>query len=145
MSQENVETVQSLYEAHNALGGIGPESTMDPENVAPGFWSRLARDVELHDRADLPDPRVCRGREEVKGFWRKTRELFAEARWEPLEFIDLGHAVVANVRVVAIGRSSGARTQLNETDVFWFREGLIVRMQGFASKQEALEAAGLRE
>jgi hypothetical protein len=30
-------------------------------------------------------------------------------------------------------------------DVFWFRDGMIVRVQGFATTKQALEAAGLEE
>ncbi len=36
-------------------------------------------------------------------------------------------------------------TEMDETDVFWFRDGLIVRLQGFATQEQALEAAGLQE
>jgi hypothetical protein len=71
--------------------------------------------------------------------------VFAEVRWEPQEFIDLGHAVVVVTKVFAIGRGSDVRTEMDETDVFWFRDGLIVRLQGFATKEQALEAAGLEE
>jgi hypothetical protein len=31
---------------------------------------------------------------------------------------------------------------MDETDVFWFRDGLIVRLQGFATKAGALDADG---
>jgi len=30
---------------------------------------------------------------------------------------------------------------MDETDVFWFRDGMIVRLQGFRTKAEALEAS----
>jgi ketosteroid isomerase-like protein len=71
--------------------------------------------------------------------------VFAEARWEPQEFIDLGHAVVVVAKVVAVGRGSDVRTEMDETDVYWFRDGMIVRLRGFATKEEALEAVGLSE
>lgn len=95
----------------------------------------------MHERPDLPDAKTYRGRDEPKKFWRKTQELFAELHWEPREFIDLGHAVVVETRLVALGRGSDVRVEADETDVFWFRDGVIVRLQGFASKAEALEAA----
>lgn len=63
---------------------------VDPEKVAPGFSVQLAPDVELRERTELPDAKAYRGRDEVKEFWRKTQEVFAEVRWEPQEFIDLG-------------------------------------------------------
>jgi ketosteroid isomerase-like protein len=141
MSRENVEIVRRNYEVVNAIGRTGDEF-VDPEELAPDLWERLAPDFELHDRPDLPDAKVYRGRDETKRFWRKTQELFAELRWEPLEFIDLGHAVVVEVRVIAVGRGSDLRVEADETDVFWFRDGLIVRLQGFPTKAKAFEALG---
>jgi len=144
MSQENVELVRRNYEVINAIGRTGP-GFVDPEEVAPDLWARLAPDVEFHERAELPDAKVYRGPQEAKEFWRKTQEVFAELRWEPLEFIDLGHAVVVVTRVAATGRGSEVSTEMDETDVFWFRDGLITRLQGFATKEQALDAAGLPE
>jgi ketosteroid isomerase-like protein len=144
MSQENVEIVQRIYDAINLLGETG-RAFVDLEAVAPELWTRLAPEFELHERPDLPDAKVYRGREESKEFWRKTQQLFVGIRWEPLEFTDLGHAVVVETRIAATGRGSDVRTELDETDVFWLRDGLIVRLQGFPTKAQALEAAGLRE
>jgi ketosteroid isomerase-like protein len=140
MSSENVEVVRRSYEVVNALGETGSEF-VDPEEVAPEFWARLDPDFELHDRPDLPDARVYRGRDATKEFWRKLQELFVEMRWEPQEFVDLGHAVVVEARVVVRGRGSDAPTEAEETDVFWFKDGLITRLQAFATREEALEAA----
>jgi ketosteroid isomerase-like protein len=142
MSEENVEIVRQFYEV-SFVRNL-PETT-DPEEVAPQFWAHLAPDFELHERPELPDARVYRGPEEAKEFFRKTQQVFAEARWDPQEFIDLGHAVVVVAKVVAVGRGSDVRTEMDETDVFWFRDGMIVRIRGFATKEEALEAAGLSE
>jgi ketosteroid isomerase-like protein len=144
MSQENVEIVRRAYEVNNSLGRTGAEF-VDPEEIAPDFWARLAPDVELLERLELPDAKTYRGRDEVKAFWRKTQEVFAELRWEPQEFIDLGHAVVVVTNVSATGRGSDVSVEMDETDVFWFRDGMIVRLQGFPTRDEALEAAGLRE
>jgi ketosteroid isomerase-like protein len=144
MSKENVELVRRNYEVINAIGRTGP-GFVDPEEIAPDLWARLAPDFELHDRAELPDAKVYRGRENSKEFWRKTQELFSEIRWEPREFIDLGHAVVVETKVVATGRESDVSVEMDETDVFWFRGGLLQRLQGFATKDQALEAAGLSE
>jgi ketosteroid isomerase-like protein len=144
MSQENVEIVRRAYDFYSALGRTGSDF-VDPEEVAPELWARLHPDVELHERPDLPDAKVYRGREETKEFWRKTQQLFSEARWEPREFFDLEHAVVVEARLEIVGRGSNVPIEAEETDVFWFRDGMIVRLQGFATKEEALEAAGLRE
>jgi ketosteroid isomerase-like protein len=141
MSQENVDLVRRAYEAFNAIGRTEGKF-VDLEEIVPDFWARLAPDFEFHERAELPDAEVFRGPEEAKEFWRKTQQVFAEARWEPQEFIDLGHAVVVVTIVHAVGRGSEVWTEMPETDVFWFRDGMIVRLQGFATREEALEAAG---
>jgi ketosteroid isomerase-like protein len=142
MSQENVELVRRTYEVINAIGRTDSQF-VDPEELAPDLWARLDPDFELHDRPDIPDARVYRGREASKEFWQKIQQLFSELRWEPREFIDLDHAVVVETRVMVVGRGSDVRIDADETDVFWFRDGLIVRLQGFPTRDEALQAAGL--
>jgi ketosteroid isomerase-like protein len=144
MSQENVELVRRTYEVINAIGRTDSQF-VDPEELAPDLWARLDPDFELHDRPDIPDARVYRGREASKEFWQKIQQLFSELRWEPREFIDLDHAVVVETRVMVVGRGSDVRIDADETDVFWFRDGLIVRLQGFPTRDEALQAAGLPE
>lgn len=139
MPKDSVEIVRRNYEVINSIGRTGPEF-VDPEAVAPDLWSRLSPDFELHDRPDLPDAKVYRGRQATKEFWRKTQELFAELRWEPLEFIDLGDTVVVETRIVARGRGSDVRIEAEETDVFWFRDGALVRLAGFPTRDEALDA-----
>lgn len=139
MSEENVALVRRNYEVINAIDRSGGEF-VDPEEVAPDLWASLAPDFELHGRPDVPDPKTYRGREATKEFWRMLQEVWAELRWEPLEFTDLGDAVVVETRIVAKGRGSEVRIEADETDVFWFRDGELVRVQGFPTKAEAVEA-----
>jgi ketosteroid isomerase-like protein len=139
VSEENVALVRRNYEVINSIGRTG-EEFLDPEEIAPDLWARLAPDFELHGRSDIPDPKIYRGRDETKEFWRMLQEVWAELRWEPLEFTDLGDAVLVETRIVALGRGSDLRIEADETDVFWFREGDIVRLQGFPTKAAALEA-----
>ena|SRR5215208_1606618 len=141
MSQENVEIVQAKLRGHQ-LDRQDQQWFVDPEKVAPDLWSRLAPDVEFHERSELPDTKVYRGPDEAKEFWRKTQEVFAEVRWEPLEFIDLGHAVVVVTRVAATGSGSDVPMEMDETDVFRFPDGLILRLQGFATKEQASKPPG---
>lgn len=140
MSAETIALVKRNYEVINSIGRTGPGFT-DPEELAPDLWERLTPDFELRDRPDLPGAKAYRGREQSKEFWRKTQELFAELQWEPLEFTDLGHAVVVETRIVAVGRESDVRIEADEWDVFWFRDEMIARLQGFPTQAEALDAA----
>jgi ketosteroid isomerase-like protein len=140
MSEENVALVRRNYELINAIGRTGNDF-VDPEQVAPDFWTRLAPDFEFHGRTDVPDSSVYRGPEATKEFFRMLQEVWAEIRWEPREFIDLGDVVVVETKIVAMGRGSDVRIEADETDVFWFRDDEIVRLQGFPTKEEALKAA----
>jgi ketosteroid isomerase-like protein len=139
VSEENVALVRRNYEVINSIDRSG-EEFVDPEEVAPDLWTALSPDFELHGRTDVPDPKTYRGREQTKEFWRMLQEVWSELRWEPLEFTDLGDVVLVEARIVAIGRGSDLPIEADETDVFWFRDGKIVRLQGFATKEEALEA-----
>jgi ketosteroid isomerase-like protein len=140
VAEENVALVRRTYEVINAIGRTG-DQFVDPEEMAPDLWASLAADFELHGRPDVPDAKVYRGREATKEFWRMLQEIWAELRWEPREFIDLGHAVVVETRLSALGRGSDVRIEADETDVFWFRRGKIARLQGFPTRMEALDAA----
>ena len=68
-------------------------------------------------------------------------ELYAEARREPRDIVDLGHAVVVETRIIGLGRGSDVPFEADETDVFWFRDGSIVKLQGFPTREDAFAAA----
>jgi ketosteroid isomerase-like protein len=140
VSEENVALARRCYEVVNAVGRTG-DDFIDPEELAPELWARFAPDFEIHSRPDVPDSKVYSGREATKGFFRMLQETWAELRWEPGEYIDLGDAVVVETRITAVGRGSDLPLEADETHVFWFRDGEITRLQGFATKKEALEAA----
>ncbi len=142
MSEENVELLRRAYERINTVGRVDPDE-VDMEKLAPEVWDRLAPEIELHERPELVDRKVYRGLEESKQFWRKTWEVFAELRWEPQEFIDAGDAVIVVARVVGVGRGSDIPVEMDESDLWWFRDGQIVRIEGFGTKQKALAAAGI--
>jgi ketosteroid isomerase-like protein len=57
---------------------------------------------------------------------------------------DLGDAVLTIERSRATGKRSGVPFD-QRTGSIWTRDGKIVRWQGFASPEEALEAAGVAE
>jgi ketosteroid isomerase-like protein len=141
MSTENVELLREWYEHLNAVGRV-ETGAIDPAKIFPGIWDRVAEDAEFHERPEMPDATVYRGREEAMRFFRKTWEIFAELRWEPQEFIDCGDAVVVVARVVGVGRGSEVPVEMDETDVIWFRDGMIVRVQGFPTREEGLAAVG---
>ncbi len=139
MSEENVELARRLIERLNAVGRTEP-GDFDPERAFGELWERIDSEAELRGRRDAPDPVDYRGREGFAEFLRMMTEIFAEIRWEPMEFIDRGDAVVVVAKVVAVGRGSDVPVQMDETDVIWFADGSLVRLAGFATKEEGMAA-----
>ena len=60
-------------------------------------------------------------------------------------FTEAGDAVIASTRIWGAGQSSGVEVQMHVQLVVTFREGKVARRQVFQTRQQALEAVGLRE
>jgi ketosteroid isomerase-like protein len=142
LSEENVEIVRQGNEAYNeALRAPNPreairawlERFFDPEIE----W-------ELPDLAALEQP-VYHGIDGVMEFFEGLFEGFEQVRQVAERFIDCGDRVLVFVRSEARGRIAGL--DINETWAFLItlRDGKRVRQQVFRNREEALEAAGLKE
>jgi uncharacterized protein len=131
MSAENVEVIQRLYRA------------MDDQD-AEALDAIASPDIEW-----IPDWRVgegpVRGREQVIRFFRARAEVFEELRTDPERLWDLGDRVLAFVRHTGTGSSSGAGFDIRIAHLWALRDGVVVRGEGYADRDEALEAAGLSE
>jgi ketosteroid isomerase-like protein len=123
----NVERVRALYERFNETGELD-FGAIDP-------------DAELHDRPDVPDRRVWKGADGIRAWFAKTAESFDPIRWEPREFIASGRHVIADVHLVAHGAASGTPIEVDEGQLWTFRGGLLVRLQGFPTVEDARAAA----
>ncbi len=136
MSQENVEVVRE---------GVDAMNRRDPD----GFIACLHPEVVWEERGDvLPGLRgVYRGRGEAQ---RWFEEAFLEV-WESFQIKveELTGASDDRVFVEAVfaarGRGSGVETELRFWTVLWFADGKIARRDVFFTRDEAVEAAGLRE
>ena len=61
------------------------------------------------------------------------------------ELIDAGDQVICVLGARGRGRVSGIELEYHPAGVWTFREGKIVRVVWFASREAALDAVGLRE
>jgi ketosteroid isomerase-like protein len=129
MSQENVEIVRKLYELQG-----------DPESLLELFdphvmWINFASET-----------RPYIGHEGIGEWARGFFAEFRDFRFEPIEVIDAGgDQVVAVQRVLGSGRRSGVPIDREVSCLFTLLNGKIVRGQGFETRAQALEAAGLSE
>ena len=136
MSQENVEIVRAVFAAWNAGDMEALLADVHPELV-------------YHPRADEPDPSPHVGRDAYERLAYGFVDSFSEVTFEVLEVIDAGDHVIAATVLQAVlhGQGSASGAGVSDTYVFVFklRDGLGVEGWEYRTKQEALEAVGLRE
>ena len=133
MSEENVDKVRAFYDAVNRRDFDDALRYMDPEiDLYPGVTG-----VDVSRR--------YHGHDGVRQFLETITEGF-DLTVVPEEMIEApGDRVLAVEHWYSRGQMKGFEVDLKLTDVYAFRDGLIVRGDGFRDKAEALEAAGLSE
>jgi ketosteroid isomerase-like protein len=129
MSQENVELVRRGVESF-AAGEI--------------LWDTIGEDVEIRDH-DILDAGEYRGHAGFTRWVEDWGEGWPVISWQPQEFIDAGDEVVAFILVKARARGSSIDLERQDGIVYTVRDGKIVRLDYFNSRQQALEAVGLAE
>jgi ketosteroid isomerase-like protein len=136
MSQENVEMVRGIY-------ALWPRR----DNVTPFevYSSDIVFDLSNTRRVALGLKPVYQGHEGVRQFWRESLSVFGEIDFEVEELIDAGDEVVAVIREREVGRASGVPVETTHLAVWTLADGKVVQMQMFDDRQQALEAAGVRE
>ena len=131
MSQENVEVARAAIEAFNradrdgALREAAPDFVLDMSRAAGPNRGVYTLD---QSRGVLDD---------LIGTWESFR-------LDPHEFIDAGKHVVVPWTLHVLGRD-GIEVRARTTWTFTIRDGAIERICLYQEREEALEAAGLRE
>jgi ketosteroid isomerase-like protein len=134
MSQENVEIVRRNTDAYNRGDLDGLLENWAPDAVVD--WSR-SRGF---------DAGVFRGHDAIRAHWQRLLEAFDEVRIElvdPIEEVEDGLLVVENLGYLR-GRD-GIEVQTRSAWLVTIRDGQTASFALYQTKQEALEAAGLRE
>jgi uncharacterized protein len=135
MTQENVDSLREGFEefARGDLEAV--RERLDPEIE----WEPAI--------APILGVETIRGRAAVMAFFaRDLSEGFDEFRAEPLAYEDLGDdMVLVTTRYAGRGESSGLEIDQTFVSLYRFRNGRTVSMHDYRTRDEALEAAGLRE
>jgi ketosteroid isomerase-like protein len=134
MSEENVEILRRGFKEF-ARGDLD------------AMLERMDPDVDWQPaNAPILGVETIRGREALREFFtRDLLEGFDEFRAEPLDYEDLGDAVLVTVRYTARGESTGLEIDQITPSLYRFQGGKIVSMRDYFTRSEALEAAGLSE
>ncbi|HMD57856.1 MAG TPA: nuclear transport factor 2 family protein [Solirubrobacteraceae bacterium] len=130
MSQENVEIVQQGFVVWGETG--------EPD------WSTMHEQIEMHDH-DIMDAGEYRGHEGFRRWLEDWSSAWSEFSMDPEEFIDAGERVVVVLRMKATGRGSGVAVEREDAIVFELRDGMVVRIDYYNNRPQALKAVGLAE
>jgi uncharacterized protein len=134
MSQDNVELVRRGFEAF-AQGGL---------DAMGDFW---ADDIDYRAaEGALDDHGPMHGKDAVRAYVQDWLDMFDDAKVEPVELIDAGEdQVIAVVRGSGRAKLSGVETDMTYAVVYTIRDGKVARGREYWTKEQAVEAAGLRE
>jgi ketosteroid isomerase-like protein len=127
MSHENVELMRRGYERWSATGQIRARADL--------VW-----DVS---RLGWPDQQVYSGPEGANQFNAEWADAWDDWHLEVEDFVDAGERVVAIVNQRGRSKATGIPVDMRFAQVWSFRDGQAIRMQMYASVDEALEAVGL--
>ena len=129
MSEENLERIRAGFAAHNRGDLDALVELYDPEVV---FETLL---LGTHH-----------GNEAIRLIYEENQKTLSGYAVEPVELIDSGDQVVAVAEVKGVGPVSQIAMDGDQfAFLFTIRNGRVVREQAFRNRDEALEAAGLRE
>jgi ketosteroid isomerase-like protein len=133
MSQENVEIVRSAYAAL-------------AEQVVEAVLAFTHPQFETTTPSSLAsEPDTYRGHEGVRRYWGSFDDAMEGVYLERREFTSAGDKVLVDTKLHARGRTTGIETEQRAFLVWTLHEGLVIGLETFAERGQALEAAGLRE
>ncbi len=110
--------------------------------------------LELIDEDALWEPsgrfvgwgETYRGHEAIRRFWAAWTEAWKTLTLDAVEAVALDEErVLSDTRYRGIGRASGVPTEMHLTQLWTVKGGKITRFQSFATREQALEAAGVRD
>jgi len=131
MSEENVEVVRRGYEHWLAAGELLAEITH------PDFaW-------DMSTFRGWPERQTYPGIEGARQFIAEWGDAWESWEIEIEDLLDGGDRIVAIVRQRGRAKATGASVEMHFAQVWTIRDGLQVRMEMYASPEEALEDVGL--
>jgi ketosteroid isomerase-like protein len=109
------------------------------------LWAKVAADAVFVIDPGAFLAGTYRGHEEMRTLLRLMAATYDQFRYEADELVDLGESILALGRIRVRGAQSGATGTQSGALVMRVRDGMIVSYRAYLSREEALEAVGLRE
>ena len=133
MSQENMEIVRRSVGAYNRRDLDGIVENWAPDAVLD--WSN-SRGLEAG---------VYRGHDEIRAFTQRFLAAWDEVRLEIDDPVEVEHDLLVVENVTYLRGRDGIETKARSGWVLTFRDGQQTSLTLYQTKEEALEAAGLRD
>jgi ketosteroid isomerase-like protein len=132
VSRENVEFVKRGFEDFARDGWKALLPLLHPE-----FEAITSPDLAM-------EPDTYRGAEGVRRYFESFEDAMEDIRFIPEgEFLDAGDKVVVPFRLAARGKETGIEGEQPAFQVWTLREGKALRVEVFATREQALRATGL--
>jgi ketosteroid isomerase-like protein len=145
MMRPNLDVLREIYDAFNRR---------DIEGLMEGFHP----EIEIVETADLGyaalllrvlGPRFVvlsgeyRGHDEVRRLFETVWEISEWFQANPEEFVERGDQVIVPLQLHARAKETGLVGEAETAHLWRMRDGKGIRLQVYAHKTEALEAAGI--
>lgn len=122
----------------------------------PGHPDQAVREATITDNFDercdfypvraFAEAAPCHGREAMIAFMRSFWEAWDQWEVIPLELDAIDDVrVLAHTHITGIGTSSGVELDVELYHCFWFRNGLIFRLEDHITERGAREGLGLTD
>jgi ketosteroid isomerase-like protein len=134
MAQENIEVVRRWWEGFNE-DGMPPLSLCDDK-------------IEINNPPDFPVRGLFQGHEGVRRWRDQVFEIVDNARVVPEEIVDVhgdGETVLMLLRAIGSARYTEIEMEFEWAAIWTIRDGKVLHAQGYMSRADALEVAGLQE
>jgi ketosteroid isomerase-like protein len=102
-------------------------------------------DIEVREPPELPGASVSRGRAGAVRILMKLQEAFADMEFRTHDFRQIDDCVLVSMDWLGRGVGSGVQSRVGLWHLWWFRNGLAVRVHAYLDRAQALEAVGLRD
>ena len=133
MSEENLDIIRRGYEHFTATGELREEIVS-----ADFVW-------DMSTFGDWPEQQAYEGIEGARQFLDDWVGAWEDWELEVEELHDAGDSVVAILRQRGRAKATGLPVDMHFAQLWRLRDGKQVRMEMYASPEEALRAAGLAE
>jgi ketosteroid isomerase-like protein len=125
MSQQNVEAVRRQHEHFTRYGEVLSEIYhLDAE------WMAARED---------PDAATHRGLDAIRRYFVHWAEMFENRDLHAEQLLDAGDRVFAWIRFSGTGTTSGAIVEMQQAQIWTFRDGRVARVEEYFDRAEALE------